>query len=169
MPGFFKSLLFGGSCPPGWAANLGLLVGRASIGLMMAIGHGWGKIYQASESGGHFGLMPGMVEETAKLGFPAPTFFAWCSSLAEFLGGILLALGLLTRPAAAVLAFNMGVAAFMAHADAPVFMTGQGAAKEPALLYFVPAVMFMLIGAGHFSADRMISTLKSKSSGATAA
>ena len=31
----------------------------------------------------------------------APTFFGWAAILSEFVGGILLAVGLLTRPAAA--------------------------------------------------------------------
>jgi putative oxidoreductase len=144
------------------AGNLGLLIGRASIGLMIAIGHGWDKVYQSAD--GHFGPPQMMIDELVKRSIPAPTVAAWCSALAEFLGGLFVAVGFLTRPTAAILAFNMAVAAFYFHGADPIFMTGQGAAKEPALLYFFPAVMFMLTGAGHFSADRMFSTLNEPTS-----
>jgi putative oxidoreductase len=75
--------------------------------------------------------------------------------LAEFVGGILIAIGLATRPAALALTFNMAVAAFVAHRSDPLFMGG-GAAKEPALLYLIPFAALVLTGAGRYSIDRII-------------
>ena len=146
-----KALLFGagGSTPIG---DVGLLILRAGSGLMMAFGHGMSKMFGE----GRFGPSEQMIGGVQKMGLPAPTFFAWCSALAEFVAALLLATGLLTRPAAFVLTINMLVAAFIAHSGAPLFATGAGPAKEMALLYLLPFVTLLLTGPGRFSLDRLI-------------
>ena len=151
-----KSLLFGGRGAGSAIADLALAIVRISTGLLIAFGHGKGKLFHD----GTVGIPEQLVQGTAKLGFPAPTFFAWCSVLAEFLGGLLLAAGLFTRPAALVLAFNMAVAAFGAHLHAPIVSPpgSHDPSKEMALLYLLPFFLFIFTGAGHFSADAMIST-----------
>jgi len=151
-----KSLLFGGPGTGTPLSDLALAVVRVSIGLLIALGHGKGKLFHD----GTIGIPEQLVQGTAKLGFPAPTFFAWCSVLAEFLCGILVAIGLFTRPAAAILVFNMAVAAFGAHLQAPIVSGGGGPSKEAALLYLLPFLLFAFTGAGHFSADGMIRTMK---------
>jgi putative oxidoreductase len=118
---------------------------------MISLGHGKGKIFHD----GTIGIPEQLVQTTAKLGFPAPTFFAWCSVLAEFVCGILVAIGLFTRPAAAILVFNMTVAAFGTHLRDPI-VSQAGRSKEAALLYLLPFLLFAVIGAGRFSADAMI-------------
>ena len=110
-----KPILFGGNGTGTILGDAALAVMRLGIGLMMAFGHGMSKVFQP----GHFGPPEQFVQGVAKMGFPAPTLFAWLSALAEFLGGLLIAMGLLTRPAAAVLAFNMCVAAFVTLLHAP--------------------------------------------------
>jgi putative oxidoreductase len=40
------------------------------------------------------------------MGFPLPLFFAWCAALSEFGAALFVAAGLLTRLAAAALAFT---------------------------------------------------------------
>ncbi len=62
----------------------------------------------------------------------------------------MLALGLLTRPSAFLVSFTMAVAAFLQHASDP------WSKKEMALLYLAIGVMFMLKGAGRFSADHVL-------------
>jgi len=57
---------------------------------------------------GVWGPQPWFINDVAKMGFPLPTFFAWCAVLAEFFGGILLMLGLMTRPAALANAITTG-------------------------------------------------------------
>jgi putative oxidoreductase len=152
-----KSLLFGGRGTGSAVSDVALLIVRVSIGLLIALGHGKGKLFHD----GTFGIPKQLIQGTAKLGFPAPTFFAWCSVLTEFLGGLLLAIGLFTRPVAAFLAFNMVVAAFVALLHAPI-VSMSGPSKELALLYLLPFLLFIFTGAGHFSADAMIGTMESK-------
>ena len=72
------------------------------------------------------------------------------AGLAEFAGGILLAIGLCTRPAAFFILCTMGVAAGIAHSDDPY------RDKELALLFGAVAVMFLLAGSGRFSVDRLL-------------
>jgi len=91
--------------------------------------------------------MEGFIEGVGQMGFPAPLFFAWAAALSELLGGLFLMLGFLTRPAAALVAVTMFVAAFIRHGPDPFQK------KELALAYFVMAVAFLLTGAGRTSVD----------------
>jgi len=142
--------LFGGPGTASALGDFGLLALRVTFGAYIAL-HGWDKVY----SNGHFGLPEQMVSGVAALGFPAPTLFAWVSALTEFLGGILLALGLLTRPAALGLVINMCVAAFVAHRKDPWYAPMNPPSKEAALLYLAPFLALLLTGAGRFSIDRL--------------
>ena len=135
-----KHLLFGGAGGGSRAADLGLLLLRVFAGLAMALTHGFAKFQNPS----------GIIAGTAKLGFPAPTFFGWMAILAELAGGLLLAIGLATRPAAFLVASTMTVAAFMQHRTDPF------ARKELALLYLAVAACVMLTGAGRFSVDAVL-------------
>lgn len=89
--------------------DVGLLVLRLA-GLFLAFGHGWGKVSALAA-----GNADRLIEGVAGLGFPAPGLFAWAAALAEFGGGLLVALGLMTRVGAAFAAFTMAVAAFLRH------------------------------------------------------
>jgi putative oxidoreductase len=110
---------------------------RVVFGLTLALGHGLGKVT---------GDMSGFAQGVEKLGFPAPLFFAWCAALAEFLGGLAVALGLLTRPAALFAGFTMLVALFRHRGD-------PFGKAELSLLYLTVMVAVLLIGAGPFSLD----------------
>lgn len=145
----YKSLLFGGAGGRTQAADVGLLLLRLFTGLALAFGHGIGKLPPSA----------GFVERTGSLGFPIPEFFAWAAGLAEFGGGLLLALGLMTRPASFFIGFTMLVAAFGRHAADPF---GQ---KEKALLYLAIAMLYLLIGAGRYSVDHWLGK-KSRGHGA---
>ena len=139
------NLLFSGEKIEGMKANLGILILRLFTGLTMAFAHGIGKIPPSS------GFI-GMIE--SKLGLPMPGLFAWSAALGEFLGGIFLALGLMTRPSAFFVFFTMGMAAFNAHVSDPF------ARKEKALLYLVISLFFIFTGPGKFSLDGIIRTKK---------
>lgn len=121
-----------------------LLLLRLVVGLAFIL-HGWGKI-QAP-----FGWMP------ADSGVPG--ILQFLAAFSEFGGGIALILGLLTRLASLGLAVTMLVAASL-HAfvlkDPFVNMTGPGASYEPALGYLVIAVLFVAMGPGKFSLDKVI-------------
>ena len=140
--------LFGGPGTPGALGDFGLLVVRVTFSAYIAL-HGWGKIY----SNGQFGLHEQLVSGVQSMGFPAPTLFAWMAALTEFVGGILVVLGLLTRPAALALTFNMAVAAFVAHGKDPWYSL-KPPSKEMALLYLAPFFMLLMTGAGRFAVDR---------------
>lgn len=160
MRNTIKNILFGGAGAATRFGDIGLLLLRAGVGLGIAIGHGWGKIYQP----GHLGPTDAFISGVEKMNFPAPTAMAWMAALTEFLGGLLLATGLLTRPAALALACNMGVAAFVAHANARMWGP-EAPNKEFALLYFFAFLTFVFTGAGRFSLDRFF---RKSSSGARA-
>jgi putative oxidoreductase len=124
--------------------DLGLLLLRGTIGLYMAIGHGWGKILGGPEQWA--GL--GGTMELFGLGF-VPTFWGFMAAFAEFAGALLVVLGLFTRPAALLLVINMGVAA-TAH------MTGMiDGSPERALVYGFVFLSLVFVGPGKYSVDEI--------------
>jgi putative oxidoreductase len=137
---FFTNLFFGGTGGGSRVADVGLLVLRLFAGLSMALAHGLAKLRNPDA----------IISGTEKLGFPAPTVFGWMAILAEFGGGLLLAIGFATRPASLLVASTMTVAAFVAHRTDPF------ARKELALLYLGVAILFLLAGSGRFGVDALI-------------
>lgn len=121
-------------------ADFALLLVRAFFGLALALAHGLGKVPVGEP----------FIAGVAALGFPAPALFAWAAALSELVGGLLLALGLFTRPAALAILFTMGVAAFARPAADPF---GE---RELALAYFAVALGFLLLGAGRYSLDAVL-------------
>lgn len=92
------------------------------------------------------------------LGFPAsgkpgPDLFSlsWTSGLLELVGGVLIVLGLFTRPVAFLLAGEMAVAYFMAHAPRGFFPVNNGG--DGAILYCFVFLYLMVAGAGPWSVD----------------
>jgi putative oxidoreductase len=90
-----------------------------------------------------------------------PAVFGFLAICAEFLGGIGLIVGALTRIAAFGIATNMVVAILMVHAKVGFFMnwTGQqkGEGFEYHLLAIAIATVLMARGGGAFSVDRTLS------------
>jgi putative oxidoreductase len=119
------------------ATDLGLLFLRVFSGLALALAHGWGKI---PPSQGFVGMIGGM-------GMPAPMVFAWLAALAEFGGGLLIALGLLTRPASFLVVGHFVFVVFLAHAGDAF------GDRELPLFFLVSALLFLLAGAGRYSVD----------------
>jgi putative oxidoreductase len=132
-----KDLLFGGADGDSFGAEIGLVILRVFSGLNMALRHGMGKIPPSER----------FIEGTGELGFPAPEFFSWAAGLSEFGGGILLALGLLTRPSSFFIGCTMAVAGFIRHAADPF------SGKEKAFLYLVIMLVFLLRGSGRYGID----------------
>lgn len=141
-----KKILFGSFETNSRVGDAALLFARVAFGAFMFIGHGLGKLDSSK--------FDGLVSATAGMGFPLPTLFAGAAIAAETVVAICLALGLFTRCSGAILAFNMGVAAFIMHGPHAWF--GASPSKEMALLYFVPYLMFTIIGGGRYSLDRCI-------------
>lgn len=89
-------------CPARFArpiAWLGPLIARIVVGEVFLVS-GWVKLHN----------LPQMIENFAGWGIPFPAVLTPFASVVELVGGVLLILGLLTRIAAAQLAFVMVVA-----------------------------------------------------------
>ena len=141
------------------ADDLALLMLRVGFGLGMALAHGLPKVLALIAGD------PAFPQGVARLGFPYPVAFAWMSALTELLGGICVALGLLTRVFAGLNAFNMAVAAFVRHhahqqllgvvglRAFPEEMWKAWGRPESALLYLAGFTALLLMGAGAFSLD----------------
>lgn len=136
----FRNLLFGGSTLTSKPADAGRAFLRIFTGLALALGHGISKI-PPSDS---------FVDGVAEMGFPIAMFFAWMAALTEFAGGLLLAVGISTRPVALLITINMAVAAFIRHAGDPF------GGKERALLFLAIALFFLLAGAGRYAVDSLL-------------
>lgn len=115
------------------------------------IPHGWGKIDSAMNSPEGMGGFAGFV---GSLGFPLPIFFAWTAALAEFAGGILILLGLLTRPIALACIFLMTVITFGVHWERG-FDNRDGGFEYPLMWLIVLMVVFVR-GSGKYSLDALL-------------
>lgn len=135
-----KSLLFGGFETQNRIGDFGLLLLRLFTGLALSFAHGIGKVPPSEQ----------FIQGVGDLGFPIPHVFAWCAAFAEFFGGMLLAIGLFTRPSAFLIAVTMGVAAFVVHAADPFQR------KEMALLFLFIALAFLFMGSGRYGIDNLI-------------
>src|SRR6266850_1485088 len=88
-----------------------------------------------------------------QLGVPLPMVSALALTAAEFLGGLALVVGLLTRWAALPIAFSMIVAAVTVHLKAGFFLPN---GVEYVLALFLASVSLALTGSGAFSVDRLL-------------
>ena len=124
-------------------ALLALTLLRVVVGVIM-IAHGLQKVAD-----------PSHIESTvAKLGFPAPTVFAYLAIAAECLGGLGLIAGLLTRLSAFGVAATMLVAVLGVHLKNGLF-AANGGFEYPLVLFFT-ALWFMAAGPGPYSLDAFI-------------
>jgi putative oxidoreductase len=108
---------------------------------------------------GGFGLHATVGAFTGMMHIPAP--LAYVAIAAEFLGGLGLIVGLLTRLAAFGIAMNMLVAIFAVHLQYGLFANWFGNQKgegiEFHLLVVAIAIVLMARGSGALSADRALS------------
>ena len=93
-------------------------------------------------------------------GLPAAFSMLWIGAILESVGGLLIVLGLFTRPVAFLLAGEMAVAYFMFHAPRgffPIVNAGEGA-----ILYCFIFLYLAAAGAGAWSLDgaRRLSTVR---------
>ena len=122
-------------------ASAGVLLLRVYAGLAL-MQHGHGKISNPFHwMGDGPGKPAGILQALA--------------AVSEYLGGLALALGLLTPLAAFGVACTMAYATWM-HVSRGDPFVGRPASFEPALGYFVTAVLLLLAGPGGYSLDAMI-------------
>lgn len=129
--------------PPdvGSAASLGLLVLRVAAGLGLAM-HGFSKVQNMTSWMGPDSW--------------APPFLQALAALAEFGGGLALALGLFTPLACLGIMCVMATAIFAVHVPQGHPFVGKKGSYELPLLYLTTAFSLMLTGPGAFSIDRLI-------------
>ncbi|MBL7978260.1 MAG: DoxX family protein [Bacteroidetes Order II. Incertae sedis bacterium] len=122
-------------------------IARFSLGMMMML-HGWPKISGGIEKWNSLGAA---MENFGIYFFPV--FWGFMGAIAEFLGGILVAVGLGTRIAAAFVVMTMMVAA-MAHLGKGEPFMEAAHAIETGLGF----LLILCIGGGAYSLDRMFFT-----------
>lgn len=118
-----------------------------------------GSIFMAHGAQKLFGWFGGYgLEATgqwmASIGLEPGYLMAIMAGSAEFFGGLALIVGLLTRPAALVLAVTMLVAIFSVHFENGLFMSNNG--YEFGLALLAMSISLVISGAGRLSIDRKI-------------
>ena len=106
---------------------------------------GWFGGYGLEGTGGFF---------AQNLGLEPGIFWAGLVGATEFFGGLLIAVGLLTRPPAVAVVILMAVAVLKVHLANGFFMTNSG--YEYALMWGLVALAIAFRGGGELSVDRAI-------------
>jgi putative oxidoreductase len=144
-----KHWIFGPGTAGSPTGDAGLAALRIGAGLLLIFLHGMGKMPPQEGFVGWIGAM----------GFPAPALFAWLAGLAEFVGGLLIAIGLLTRPAAVFVFIHFVIVVFVAHAGDAI------GDRELAILFGIIALAFALTGPGRYSVDALIASRTARRAG----
>lgn len=130
-------------------AGYGLAVLRVVVGLTF-MAHGAQKLFGWF---GGYGLA-GVGQWMESIGLAPGYLMALLAGSGEFFGGLALVVGLLVRPAAAVLAVVALVAMFSVHWANGFFITNNG--YEYALALLVVNVALLIDGAGKLSLDAVL-------------
>lgn len=154
-----KKLLFSAPALPSRLMDVAWLLFRLHLGLSIAIGAGWSKLVNLTTTHEVSKLSTGtatvgppdwFVQQVAQLGFtqPSPYFWAALATWGEFAGGLLIALGLLTRWSGLQLAVQFLVIAFLWY-EAPEPVLGMYYQQ----LLFWAFVLVTAVGGGRYSLD----------------
>ncbi len=130
-------------------SDLGYPIIRFFTGLIL-MPHGAQKLFGMFGGGG----LSGTAGFFGKIGLEPAMFLATLVAGVEFFGGLLLAIGLLTRLAAAAITIELLVAAYVVHLANGFFWTNGG--YEYPLLWALIAFGIFLRGGGKFSVDAKI-------------
>jgi putative oxidoreductase len=133
-------------------SNAVLLVLRAVVGINMACLHGWEKLHHFSSKAGSFPDPFGMGHKYALM----------VAVAGEFIGGILLATGLLGRVGAFLVSLAVGLTLFSTLRSAP------WQDREVWALYFAASLTVLILGCGRFSLDTVVWKKLGKGGGAKA-
>ena len=120
--------------------NVGLLILRVGVGLMMMFPHGWDKLIGFGQK---MEVFPDPIGLGSKVSLTAAVF-------AEFFCSILIIIGFKTRLASIPLLLTMIVAVFVVHGSHPY------GRKELGLLYSLVYLSLIFFGSGKFSIDGLM-------------
>jgi putative oxidoreductase len=129
----------------GLASDLAYLIVRVTAGVML-IPHGWPKVFTSG--------VKGVSASMVRYGLPFPEFSAMLIMGLETVGGVLIAIGLFTRPIAALLVIEFLVIIFVAHWPRGYAVSGGGI--EYPLMWGLILLAIMLRGGGPWSVDRKL-------------
>lgn len=123
--------------------DLGLFLLRVSVGIIMII-HGVPKFLGGTETLKEVGSAMGYLGVTF-----APVFWGFMAAFSEVLGGLLLIVGFLFRPACFFLGFTMVIATLLNYSIENNF----GSVAHPLTMTFL-FFSLMFIGPGRFSVQK---------------
>jgi putative oxidoreductase len=132
----------------GWGADLGLLVLRVTLGVVM-LAHGVNHVFRG-------GKIAGTARWFGSMGMRPPILHAWLASLVEMGAGALLIAGLLTPLAAAGAIGIMTVAFVINHRKNGFFIFNKGEGYEYVMTLALLGFGVALLGAGRWSLDEAI-------------
>lgn len=124
---------------------------RIPIGIIL-IAHGSQKLFGWF---GGYGL-EGTGQWMTSIGLTPSYLMALMAGSSEFFGGLLLLLGLLTRPTALVLSFTMVIAIFSVHIGNGLFLANNG--YEFGLALLAATASLAVSGAGKLSLDNLLAS-----------
>uniref|UniRef100_UPI0040471D4F DoxX family protein n=1 Tax=Shewanella sp. TaxID=50422 RepID=UPI0040471D4F len=130
-------------------AGVNTLALRVPVGIIF-MAHGAQKLFGWF---GGYGL-EGTGQWMASISMEPGVLMAFMAGSAELFGGLFILLGLLTRPAAVVLAFTMVVAIASVHLSNGLFMSNNG--YEFALALLAASVSLALSGSGKVALDNAL-------------
>jgi putative oxidoreductase len=133
------------------STDLALALARATVGLVIAA-HGAQKVFGAWGGPG----MTGWTQGITRMGLRPPVVWAYLTALTELIGGIALALGLLTPIAAALVSMQMIGAMHRVH-WAKGFWNSKGGIEFSLVLALVAAAAG-IADPGTWSLDRVLGT-----------
>jgi putative oxidoreductase len=131
------------------ANDIGLLVLRAIVGLIFVV-HGAGDIFEAGVSSN--------VENYRDAGIPLPALSAPFAAYVQFLGGLALIAGLVSRLVTLGMVVVMAGALVFVHAGEQIPIGQDGSGSGFALIMGAASLAIVLAGPGRFSLDYLIAT-----------
>jgi len=145
----------------GWYLRFADAASTLRSPMLLAVRLYWG--FQFAQAGwGHFHNLPKFVSYFTSLNIPFPGLNAPFIATLEFFGGILMMLGLFSRPIAFLLACDMFVAFSVGEHEAFVSFFSDLASGDSkfvnatAYTFLFASLMILIFGAGLFSVDALI-------------